>query len=192
MMNDTPVGHLESSEVAAYVDRALAPAQRERVEAHLADCAECRREVIDVSRVGNIARRRSSWIMFAPAAAAAAIVILLLARSGETPPGGGPVLRDGGGGSRSGVVLVAPAEDGRVREHSVTFIWRSAGAGVSYRLTLTNEQGDVVWSTTGSDTTTQLPAAVGLKTGSQYHWYVDGLLRDGSSIASAVQQFTVP
>lgn len=182
--------HLESSEVAAYLDRMLPAEKRERVEAHLADCANCRREIIDVSRVRN-AGRRARWMVFAPAAAAAAIVVLILARSAETPAGGGPVLRDGGDESRANVVLVQPSEDGPVRERPITFVWRSAGAGVSYRLTLTNERGDVVWSTPASDTTTQLSATVRLTPGSPYHWYVDGLLPDGTSIASPVQQFTV-
>ena len=31
--------HLESGEVASYLDRVLAPAEQARVEAHLADCA---------------------------------------------------------------------------------------------------------------------------------------------------------
>lgn len=191
MTDNQPMGHLESSEVAAYLDCALPVEKRERVEAHLADCAECRREIIDVSRLRSSTRRRSRWLVFAPAAAAAAIVILLLARSGEPLPGGGPILRDGGSGSRSSVVLVEPAEDRPVRGHPITFIWRSAGAGVSYRLTLTSDRGDVVWSANGSDTTAQLPPAVALQTGSQYHWYVDGLLPDGTSIASSVNQFTL-
>ncbi len=191
MTNDTPVGHLQSSEVAAYLDRVLPVEKRERVEAHLADCAECRREIIDVSRVRNTARRRMRWMVFAPAAAAAAIVIFIVARPVPRSPGDGPVLRDGGDGSTSRVVLVAPAQDGPVHERAITFIWRSAGAGISYRLTLTNERGDVVWSANESDTTAQLPPTVGLRVGSPYHWYVDGLLPDGTSIASPVQQFTV-
>lgn len=190
MTDNQAVGHLDSSEVAAYLDRALAPAQLERVEAHLADCAECRREVIDVSRVRNTARR-SRWVVFGPAAAAAAILILMLTRPAAAPRGDGPVLRDGRDGSRSSVTLVAPAEDGLVSAQAVMFIWRSAGARVSYRLTLTNVQGDVVWSVSASDTTTQLPASVRLGAGSPYHWYVDGLLPDGHSITSTVQQFTV-
>jgi hypothetical protein len=191
MTNETPTGHLEASDVAAYVDRALLPVQRELVEAHLVDCAECRREIIEVSRVRNAARRRSRWLIAAPAAAAAAIAVLILARPADTPSGGGPVLRNGGEGSRSRVVLVAPPQSSVIRERPVTFTWRSAGTAVSYRLTITDRRGDVVWSVNGSDTTAQLPVAVRLRAGLPYYWYVDGLLPDGSSITSGIQPFTV-
>lgn len=191
-MTEMSGGHLESREVAAYLDRALRPADRERVESHLADCPDCRREVIEVSRIRHAPGRRLRWLIAVPAAAAAAaVVILMLARSGEGPSPEGPILRDGGIGSAARVVLVSPTTDRVVDPSVLTFTWRSAGEGVSYRLALTDATGDVVWTASASDTTARLPATVRLKSGSSYHWYVDALLTDGRSIASAVQRFTV-
>lgn len=182
------MAHLETGEVAAYLDHVLPPGERDRVEAHLADCAECRQEVIEVSRLRHTRSRRSRWLMVGPAVAAAAIAVLVIARPADTPPRG-PVLRDGERPALR-VALVTPAETAAVEGRSLTFTWRSAGAGVSYRLTLADERGDVVWSVTSSDTTGRPPGDVRLRPGHRYSWYVDALLPDGRSVTSDVRQLT--
>jgi anti-sigma factor RsiW len=50
--------HLRESEVVAYLSDDLMPAERERVESHLAECLECRREVIEVAEILTTYRRR--------------------------------------------------------------------------------------------------------------------------------------
>jgi len=40
--------HLNEEEIAAYVDGALRPAERARVEVHLVQCCTCLAEVIDL------------------------------------------------------------------------------------------------------------------------------------------------
>ena len=191
-MTPEPSGnHLESSEVAAYLDRALARADRGRVEAHLADCDACRREVIEVSRLRHTSASRRRWLFFAPAAAAAAILIIVFARPADTP-GLGPVLRDGGEEPGLTVSLVAPTDSATVEGGgAVALTWRSAGSGVSYRVTLTDQRGDVVWSGAASDTTARLPGSVALPAGRSYFWFVDALLPDGRSLTSGVRHFTV-
>ena len=188
-MTPEPSGnHLESSEVAAYLDRALARADRGRVEAHLADCDECRREVIEVSRLRHTSASRRRWLFFAPAAAAAAILIIVFARPADTP-GPGPLLRDGGEEPVLTVSLVTPTDSATVEGRAVVFTWRSAGSGVSYRVTLTDQRGDVVWSGAASDTTARVPGSQ-LREGRPYFWYVDALLPDGRSVTSGVRRFT--
>ena len=190
MTPEDPGNHLQSGEVASYLDRGLPPTERERVEAHLVDCAECRREVIEVSRLRHTPASRRRWLVFAPAAAAAAILIAVLARPADTP-GPGPVLRGGGGGELGLTVsLVAPTDNGTVEGRGVTFTWRSAGDGASYRLTVADERGDVVWSGASADTTTQLPDSVTLRAGRAYFWYVDALLPDGRSLTSGARRLT--
>ena len=181
--------HLEAREISAYLDRTLTAMERERVEAHLADCAECRREAIEVSRVRSTVGRRSRWLIGPPIAAAAAIAFLVLLRSGENP-GTGPVFREGGAEPASTVVVVSPTDTDAIRPHTLTLTWRSAGAGVSYRVSVTDQTGDVAWSASTSDTTARLPATVRLRS-TRYHWYVDALLPDGRSITSGVHSFQV-
>lgn len=189
-MTETPGVHLESSEIAAYLDRALPPSERAQVEAHLADCAPCRRESIEVLRVRNSMRRRSRWVVIPPVAAAAAVALFLLVRSGGIPGPTPPVLRDGGDGSIPRVVLVSPPDSGVVGAQRVSFVWRSVGPGVSYRITISDPKGDIVWSAAASDTSARVPASVSLRP-SSYYWYVDALLPDGRSITSGVHPFSV-
>ncbi len=179
--------HLETGEVASYLDRALAPDEQARVEAHLADCADCRRELIEVSRLRH-ARFRSRWWVLGPALAAAAAALFFVTRSPDTPATE-PVLRDGGEPALT-IGLVAPG-DSAVSPGSLTFTWRSAAPRASYRLTLSDERGDVVWSATSIDTTQRPPSRVSWRTGRTYFWYVDALLPDGRSVTSGVRRFTV-
>jgi len=176
--------HLGSGDVVAYLERTLPSADRERLESHLVGCAECRREIIEVSRIRRAARRRAGWWILAPTAAAAAVLAVVLIRPGA------PVFRDGGD-EPAGIVLVSPRDGAVVTATPVTFTWRSAGIGVSYRVMVTDTNGDSVWSFTGSDTTAGATAGLQLQRGAQYYWYVDGLLPDGRSITSGLHPFTV-
>lgn len=75
--------HLSAEEVAAYLDRGLAPAERDRAAAHLADCAGCRGRLVAQSRaeergpevVPSFPRSTRAWI---PLLAAAGIGAILL------------------------------------------------------------------------------------------------------------------
>ena len=176
--------HLGSGDVVAYLERTLPSADRGRLESHLAGCAECRREIVEVSRIRHGARRRAHWWVLAPTAAAAAVLAVVLIRTGA------PVFR-GGGDEPAGIVLVSPWDGAVVTASPMTFTWRSAGTGVSYRLMVTDANGDSVWSGNGSDTTVNVPAGIRLRAGWQYYWYVDGLMPDGRSITSSLHPFTV-
>jgi len=74
---------------------------------------------------------------------------------------------------------------------SVRFLWHSAGQNVQYRLTVTNQRGDIVWSFGTADTAAVLPASMRVQSGNPYFWYVDALLPDGRSATSRVQRFNV-
>lgn len=182
--------HLDSSDVASYLDRALPPVERERVEAHLADCSLCREEVIQVSRLRHSRAARRGWLVLGPITAAAAIAVIVISRP-SGPSGTGPILRDGGAESSPTVFLVSPADRGIVERH-VSFTWRSVGARVSYRVTVTDERGDVLWSSAVADTTARLPGAIVLPAGRPSFWYVDALLPDGRSVTSGVRRLMAP
>jgi tetratricopeptide (TPR) repeat protein len=75
------LAHLEPHMVASYIERRLLAAEAAAVEAHLADCAECRKEMLQLSRI--VGRRRfmpPRFIVAALAAAAAAVIFLAAPR----------------------------------------------------------------------------------------------------------------
>lgn len=174
--------HLDTSDLAAYLDDVLADVERARVEAHMAQCSECRHEVVEVARVRRTATSRKHWLVVIPVAVAAVLAIVLL----RPPESVGPILRDGVERA-PGVILLAPADSVVARTHQ-PFIWGSAGMEVSYRFTLSDANGDVVWSAAIGDTTLTLPAAMTLRSGRAYFWYVDALLPDGRSVTSGIRR----
>jgi anti-sigma factor RsiW len=98
--------HLEDT-LSAYLDDELAPAARREAEAHLAGCADCRDELVEVAAARQAirimpvhaaprplidavplpaaaSRRRAVWAMVA--AAAAAVALVLPSREPEVAP----------------------------------------------------------------------------------------------------------
>lgn len=74
--------HLEAHLVAAYLDRTLPGAEAATVEAHLANCAACRSEVV---ALGELVRPRQSrrWLQYTGVAVAAAAALLLFVSPGR-------------------------------------------------------------------------------------------------------------
>src|SRR4051812_11821590 len=73
----TEVEHLSVEEVSAYLDGALLDADRERIQAHLADCPECREEVVELSRLIRTSRTRPMlrWMATVGVAASLALIV---------------------------------------------------------------------------------------------------------------------
>ncbi|HEX4628310.1 MAG TPA: zf-HC2 domain-containing protein [Gemmatimonadales bacterium] len=193
--DDPTAPHLASTELAGYLDSRLAAADRARIEAHLADCAACRGELIDAGRLlKSLPERRSRFMWGAAGAAgvAAAVVALVVARSGPQVGSLRPGERGGDAGTPA-IAVVRPGSGAIVSPSAPEFVWHPAGADAQYRVTLTTERGDVVWaSTVLADTVRVVPASVRLRGGQEYFWYVDALLPDGRSATSGVRRFTVP
>lgn len=74
--------HLEAHLVAAYLDRTLPATETATVEAHLANCALCRSEVV---ALGELVRPRQSrrWLKYTGVAVAAAAALLLFVLPGK-------------------------------------------------------------------------------------------------------------
>jgi len=196
MDDNTPdLAHLSAEDVAAYLDGTLGTRERERVEAHAAECKECRSELAEVTRQLRGVRRVPRWRVLAPLAAAA-VIALVVAQPFSTPtrPEGtsrfrGPESTADRQGSVS-IGVLAPPSNGTVNPAAVTFVWHAGGAGASYQLTVTDDVGGVVWTLATTDTVAALPDTVTLTRGSRYHWYVDGLFEDGRRASSGVHSFT--
>ena len=181
--------HLESGEVAAYLDNALAPSDRSRIEAHAAECDECRAEMIEAASLLRTRPRVRRWYVPAGVAVAAAAAVVLVL---WTRPAGGPAESSG---YREPVVTtsVAPAivapRGTAAAAHQL--VWTAVPRADRYRLTLFDETGSVVWETQTTDTTALLPDRVRVRTGRSYLWKVEAQTGWNRWVASDLVEFTV-
>ena len=88
----------DTESLAAYSDRSLSAAERERLETHFADCMRCQLLLADIARADESARIAKSaaavpwyrrWRVAIPALAAAAAVLVFIAirrPANEEPP----------------------------------------------------------------------------------------------------------
>ena len=188
-MTDPNAGsmHLEPHQVAAYVDGRLDAQEAARLEAHLAQCDECRNELIEVRRLLPGTARRWRWPAVG-ALAAAAVLLLVLGRSVDR--GDRSTVR-GGEGQPAAPAVMSPADGATLPTGTAWFLWRGVRGAAAYRFTLTDERGDQVWSTESADTALALPASVHLQRGHGYYWSVDVLLADGRSATTGFRGFRV-
>jgi hypothetical protein len=192
MTNDR---HLSTDDVAAYLDAAIGDAERERVEEHAASCGECRREIAELTAASRPGREKASWHVWVPAAAAAAIIAVLLVQTFGTlsvPAGSsrlrGPRTTPGAEGAIA-IRVIAPPPEGVPASGDIDFVWQAGGEGASYRLTLMDDEGGVIWTLATTDTVAVLPDTIPLDPASRYHWYVDAMLDDGRTASSGVHSF---
>jgi anti-sigma factor RsiW len=186
--------HLPAEDLAAYLSRGRqAPAFR-RVQAHLADCAECRYEAAQISRVVR-AETRHRMLRWAGAAVAAAAAVLVVAvwTGGQRRVPDSDITRGSAAPSveASGIAPLAPLGDVSPTAGILAFTWRPVAQAVEYRLTLSDAAGGTVWSRATTDTTQVLPLEVSLAHGVRYYWYVDALLAGGGSVTSGAREFRV-
>ena len=187
--------HLTTVEVAAYLEKSLTAPEQERVERHLARCAECRDEVVQVQNIESVSRRPGKGMYFGIGAVAAAAVVALVL---VTPFGRQLLFTDTESPTRSSategavaIAAIAPVEGDLVGREGLTLVWRSVGAETAYQITLTNPQGDVVWTARTPDTTAAVPSTVELISDASYYWYVDALLEDGRPATTGILRFVV-
>ena len=185
--------HLEAKTIASYLDGALSIDERQAVERHFLVCGSCRRDWAEAAEFGR-KPRTGRWVAVGiPAAAAAALVLAFLGplQQSRVRSPGRPILR---GAQTEGVLTfaaVAPVGGAELPVSNVAFSWRSEGPDAHYLLTLTDENGDVVWSTSTTDTLLALPREVGLVREGRYFWFVDALLEGARSSTTGVQEFVV-
>jgi hypothetical protein len=149
------MSHLEPHEVAAFIDRTLDPVARTAVEAHLADCPECRAEVLSVAPIagpppiarGRPARRVLPWLL---AAAALLVVSTRLPRAPATH-------REAA--VRSAVAPRAIAPLGEV-EAMAQLTWSAVPGADRYHVSLFDHEGRLLWEVAVRDTTATPPPEV--------------------------------
>ena len=177
--------HLTAMEVAAYVDNGLVADARARVRSHLAECDECRGEVIAVARLARTGRRR--WMALVPLAAAAALVLYIAPWQGPSDSTA-PVLREPGV-----TTIVAPtpiAPRGAVTSLPA-LTWSSVPLADRYEVTLFDEDGSVLWETQTADTTAVVASTVRIVVGIPHYWKVAARTEQGRWVASDLTSFTL-
>jgi anti-sigma factor RsiW len=172
-------GHIGEFEMAAYLDRRLGTADRDRVEGHLAGCAECRQEMLQVrGLLGRSARPRRLLVGASLLAAAAALVLIV------RPAVIGPVRGDG---NPSALTAYGPTGDAALA--SLRFVWGAVPGVATYRLTVSAADGVPLWSGSVADTVMALPDSVVLQADQRYVWFADALLDDGSTRSTGLHEF---
>jgi anti-sigma factor RsiW len=185
-----PVSHLESTEVAGYLDRTLPAADRARVEAHLSECRDCRAELIAVTRVLR-GRERPRRVLL-PLAAAAAVLVLVVpwSRLTQIRQPGQPVLREPASTTAVAPTVIAP----RGPAGGTRFVWSAVSGADRYRITVFTRDGSVAWETQLAETTVALPEtlATPLAPGARYFWKVEARVGWQRWVSSELTEFSVP
>ena len=186
--------HPSDEQVAAFLDGRLTGNERAQVLTHFAACAECRREMTVAHQVlGSRRSVRRAPIIGLVTALAAVLVFVVVRPAAHDPAQPGLAVRSPDRLSQpdrmAGLTVVAPA-DQAVVDSTIVFQWRSGAPDATYRVTVQDRSGAVVWDTTLADTAVALPRRVVLAKG-QYFWSLDAQLADGGSAKAGAHRFTV-
>ena len=178
--------HLEPGDLAAYVDGALSPEDRSRIELHLVDCDACRDELRAVVQlVGGAPRRRTWYLPIGIAAAAAAITLLIVHPMRHHPA---PANREPMVTTTVAPVVVVPRGTGGIPR---SLVWTSVPHADRYRLTLFDDTGRAIWDTQATDTSVSLPARIVLLPGGSYFWKVEAQTGWNRWVSSALVRFSI-
>jgi hypothetical protein len=181
----THSGHMTDLEIAAYLDRGLSAAERDRVEDHLAECAECRQQVAEVHQVLKRARRPRRLVV-ASTLLAAAVAFVLIVKPGQVHP---PRVTTLERANSTDAKLLAYGPSGEVHRAQLRFVWGSAPNAASYRLTVSRGDGTLVWSASTADTVATPPGTVPFIAGTKHFWAVDAILTDGTTRSTGLREF---
>jgi hypothetical protein len=185
--------HLTPTQIAAFIDRSMTRADRAEAELHLSGCDRCREELAACAQLAANApsqsRRHVPWRFVG--VAAAAVLIALAVR---------PTLnRDERGSSRertssaetNRITILRPAPDAGVPRSMLDFAWRADERSTGYRVILTNDKGEPVWTADVDSTRITPPDSVILGVGARYFWRVETLHADGSTAQSPTTAFHI-
>jgi hypothetical protein len=186
-MSDHPATEL----IAAYLSGTLPPTDQAMLDAHLAECRDCRHEMTSARRLLRSHASRNPWSVAVPIASAAILALVLLHRGPRQPGDSGEPLRTGGEGTAVNLAALAPADRDTVDGHAISFMWGSQVDKPLYRLTVTDGSGHAVWLGDTSDTVLALPAEVTLEPRRTYFWFVDALDARGGTLTTGTHRFTV-
>lgn len=189
--------HITTEELAAYLDGGLDSSSSTRLEQHMADCSECRSELVDARALLATAPptassvsppRRKLWAAGLAAAAVLVLAALPVMRRVTAPDRAAPVLR-AAPTSQAEIDVISPGNE-PVNPATVLFIWRPVEGASTYRLTVTDSSGTPLFTRSTTDTTATAPSEAAIGRGRSYLWYVDALRNDGRTSSSGIRSFS--
>jgi hypothetical protein len=176
-------------DIAGFVDRSLSAVMRSRVEAHLAVCEECRREVLEVEQLSRSAPspRRSTLMPIGALVAAAAAILLVLW------PLRPPLLSDREHREPAVTTTVAPrAVEPLGNVGALDSIrWSNVPGADRYSVTVFDARGTVLWQANAADTVIGVPSAVRLTPGDKFYWSVRARIGWDRWVESSLSEFIV-
>jgi hypothetical protein len=190
---------LTTDAIVAFADGRLSDSERLAWTPHLGSCRRCQRElaslvrtlndpaVLDASRISKPYRRRLTLLIVPLAAAAAIILTLALPRERQLrapgvqhrelvlTPGNAPMI-----GSPMGTVAEVESLQ-----------WSAVPHAELYRVTLFDDDGDVLFEKEVAEPHLALPETVKLLPENQYLWQVQARIGFGRWISSDLVEFRV-
>ncbi len=188
--------HLDPGLIASYLENVSDAEERSRVEAHLAECADCCEELIALEETIRTlpSRRKGRYVIpLVALGAAAAIAGLIVFRPSDNPmklPAGTPIVQRSQPEERSSIAILGPESGAVVEAGEVILRWAPVEPDARYLVTVTTSDGDSVWALMTPDSAAAIPVA--LDPGGEYLWYVDALLPGGGTATSGIHHFRVP
>ena len=208
----------DEQELAEYVDGAVSPDDRTRLETHFADCATCLRLIGLLSQEQQagpaepvppqvlaraeqlVARKLPVSRRLLPYLAAAASIVLavsvvvqfgLVGVSNQTDPySGAPTTRTLP--KSAGVVeVLAPSPGAIVDPEHLTVRWTEVPASRYYQIRIVDDSGDLIAQERVNDNVWQPSPTLALRSGSTYFVHVDAFPTDGKSVSSEHIPFRV-
>ena len=197
-------GCLDEAQIAALVDGLLEPDDKTGVLSHLAVCHRCcqataslvralQSEPIAAALSEHVARRRAinrrlRMGAASALAAAAGLVGLLTVWPSEPAVTPAPVQREPSVGVAAAAVLQEPIGQSAAPEE---FRWSPVSGADRYRVTVFDDQANVVWETETQETRAAPPATVGLRPGVQYLWKVAARVAWDRWVDSELVRFSI-
>ena len=193
MSHEEPDPHLQTADAAAWVDGTLAADRRAIVAAHLAACAVCRTEIVEVARIvreePSVERtRRRGWApaIAGIAAAAAALLIVAWPRPSDSPEDARH--RDETLNATAAPRPIAPIGVVAAPTH---LRWSSVPYADRYQVRVFDLAGNVVWDHDTPDTLAALPKSIALRPDVSYFWKVEALTGFDRHAASELTEFVI-
>ena len=94
-------------------------------------------------------------------------------------------------GDDNAVQLIAPRKGTLIPATGTQFVWRSVARADRYMVVLVDRTGREAFSMNTTDTTLTLPDTARLTPGTEYLWWVQAAMPDGSTVSATTQSITV-